>query len=323
MVENKMSEYDKFEHIKVELPPVKDEEGNVVREGTIDGNYAVISINRPDRLNALTEQTTADISGALRVLELDGSIRCVVLRGTKDFTKKPAFSAGADLGAAFGKELNPSVGWHMGLAMRIRHRDYDELEQFSKPVIAAVDGFALGGGCELVLACDIVICTERSKIGLPEINRGIIPANGGVTRMAARVGLGRALQICMLGEPIDGKTALDWGLANFCVPDGEEFEKLVHEKAKWFGESATTALYVIKKCVKFGTRYPQLGLMMEQMGFGMNTLSHDAKEGILAFNRKIKCPGPGCQRGKLADGSKCPVCGGRRKIKDTPHFLGK
>ncbi len=311
-----------FEHIKIEWPTKKDEQGNVLREGTVDGNYAVISINRPDRLNALTEQTVSEISQALRIMEPDQSIRAVVLRGTKDFTKKPAFSAGADLAAAFHKDLKPNIGWHMALAMRMRHRDYDELEQFSKPIIAAVDGFALGGGLELVLCCDIVIVSDRSKLGLPEINRGILPANGGVTRLAARVGVGRALQIAMLGDPIDGQTAVDWGLANFIAPAGEEFEKLVSEKAKWFGEAATTSLFVIKKCVKFGTRYEQLGLMMEQLGFGLNQGSFDAKEGILAFNRKIKCPNPDCQRGKLADGSTCPVCKGARKIKDTPHFKG-
>ncbi|MGQ4874464.1 MAG: enoyl-CoA hydratase-related protein [Promethearchaeia archaeon] len=310
-----------FEHIKVEWPTKVDDQGNVIREGTIDGNYAVISINRPDRLNALTEQTVSEIATALRMMETDQSVRAVVLRGTKDFTKKPAFSAGADLAAAFHKDLKPNVPWHMALAMRIRHRDYDEIEQFSKPLIAAVDGFALGGGLELVLCCDIVIATDRAIFGLPEINRGILPANGGVTRLAARIGLNRALRVCMFGEHFDAKTMLDWGLVSWVVPAGDEFENFVHEKAKWFGEAATTALFVIKKCVKFGTRYEQLGLMMEQLGFGLNSQSYDAKEGIMAFNRKIKCPN--CKgKGKLEDGSKCPVCGGRRKIKDTPHFKG-
>ena len=207
-----MSVYENFDHCKIELPTAVNKQGEVIREGTIDGNYAVISINRPDRLNALTEQTVSEISRALRIMEIDGSVRAVVLRGTKDFTKKPAFSAGADLGAAFNKSLNPSIPMHMSIAMRIRHRDYDEIEQFSKPLIAAVDGFALGGGCELVLCCDIVIVSDRSKIGLPEINRGILPANGGVTRMAARVGINRALKMCMFGEPIDDRLQLigDW-----------------------------------------------------------------------------------------------------------------
>ncbi len=310
-----------FEHIKIEWPTKVDDQGVVVREGTIDGNYAVISINRPDRLNALTEQTVSEISGALRIMETDGSVRAVVLRGTKDFTKKPAFSAGADLAAAFSPGLKPNVTWHMALAMRIRHREYDEIEQFSKPLIAAVDGFALGGGCELVLCCDIVIVSDRSKIGLPEINRGIFPANGGVTRMAERIGTNRALRMAMFGEPIDGQTAVDWGLASWIRPAGDEFEKLVHEKAKWFGDAPTTALYVIKKCVKFGTRDIQLGLMMEQMGFGINQASFDAKEGILAFNRKVKCPNCG-GKGKFEDGTTCNVCKGRRKIKHTPKFKG-
>ena len=310
-----------FEHIKIEWPTKTDEQGNVIREGTVDGNYAVISMNRPDRLNALTEQTVSEISRALRIMETDGSVRAVVLRGTKDFTKKPAFSAGADLAAAFSPGLKPNVTWHMALAMRIRHRDYDEIEQFSKPLIAAVDGFALGGGCELVLCCDIVIVSDRSKLGLPEINRGIFPANGGITRMAARIGVNRALRMAMFGEPIDGQTAVDWGLASWIAPAGEEFEKLVHEKAKWFGEAATTALFIIKKCIKFGTRYEQLGLIMEQIGFGVNSGASDSTEGIMAFNRKVKCPKCG-GKGKFEDGTKCDMCGGRRKIKDTPHFIG-
>ncbi len=310
-----------FEHIEIEWPTRVDEQGNVVREGTIDGNYAVISLNRPDRLNALTNQTLSDIAQALRLMEADQSVRAVVLRGTKNLTKKPSFSVGADLGSSFGKGLKPNIPWHMALAMRIKHREYDEFEQFNKPLIAAVDGFALGGGIELVLTCDIVIASDRSIFGVPEINRGIFPANGGITRMAARVGLNRALRMAYFGEHFDAKTMLDWGLVSWIAPAGEEFEKLVHEKAKWLGDAPTTALFVIKKGVKFGTRYPQLGLIMEQMGFGINQVSFDAKEGIAAFNRKVKCPNCG-GKGKFEDGTTCNVCKGRRKLKDTPHFKG-
>jgi enoyl-CoA hydratase len=272
-------------------------------------------------LNALTEQTVSEIAQALRIMELDGSVRAVVIRGTKEVTKKPAFSAGADLAAAFHKELRPNIPMHMSLAMRIRHRDYDEFEQFSKPLIAAVDGFALGGGCEIVLCCDIVLASDRASFGLPEIHRGIFPANGGVTRMAARIGVNRALRMAMFGEQIDAKTMLDWGLVSWMAPAGDEFEKLVHEKAKWLGDMPTTALFVIKKCVKFGTRDIPLGLMMEQLGFGVNSASFDSTEGIMAFNRKIKCPKCG-GKGKFEDGTKCDMCGGRRKIKDSPHFKG-
>ena len=310
-----------FEHLKIEWPTQVNDAGEVLREGTIDGNYAVISINRPDRLNALTEQTVSEIAQALRIMETDGSVRAVVLRGTKDFTKKAAFSAGADLAAAFSPGLRPNIPMHMAIAMRIRHREYDEFEQFSKPLIAAVDGFALGGGCEIVLCCDVVIASDRARFGLPEINRGIFPANGGVTRMAARIGVNRALRMAMFGEPIDGQTALDWGLATWMAPAGEEFEKLIHEKAKWLGDAPTTALYIIKKCVKFGSRYQELGCMMEQFGFGVNSASFDAKEGIMAFNRRVKCPVCG-GKGKMEDGSTCENCKGRRKIRDSPHYKG-
>lgn len=316
-----MTEEAKFEHLKIEWPTLKDEQGNVIREGTIDGNYAVISINRPDRLNALTEQTVAEISQALRIMEMDGSIRAVVLRGTKDFTKKPAFSAGADLAAMVDPRLKMNVPMHMSMAMRIRHRDYDEMEQFSKPLIAAVDGFALGGGFEIVLTCDIVIASDRAIFGTPEIHRGIFSANGGVTRLAERIGLNRALRVGYFGEQFDAKTMHDWGLVTWMAPAGDEFEKLVHEKAKWLGDAPTTALFIIKKCVKFGTRYPQLGIMMEQLGFGVNSASFDSKEGIAAFNRRVRCPV--CNgKGKMEDGSTCENCGGRKRIKDTPHFKG-
>ena len=316
-----MSEYEGFEHLKIELPTVVDDKGNVIREGTIDGNYAVISINRPDRLNALTEQTVNEISRALRIMELDESIRAVVLRGTKEVTKKPAFSAGADLGAMVDKRLRMNVPMHMSIAMRIRHRDYDEMAQFSKPLIAAVDGFALGGGFELVLTCDIVIASDRAIFGTPEIHRGIFSSNGGVTRLAERIGLNRALRVGYFGEQFDAKIMLEWGLVTWMAPAGEEFEKLVHEKAKWLSDAPTTALFIIKKCVKFGTRYPQLGIMMEQLGFGVNSASFDSKEGIAAFNRKVRCPV--CNgKGKMEDGSACKNCGGRKRIKDTPHFKG-
>ena len=309
-----------YGHIRVDYPIIKDDEGNITK-GTIDGNYAVIVLNRPDRLNALTEQTVSEITHALRGFEVDSNVRAVVIRGTKDFTKKPAFSAGADLGAAFSKGLNPGIPMHMSQAMRNRHRDYDEIEQFSKPLVAAVDGFAYGGGCEIVLCCDLVIASDRAKFGLPESNRGIFPANGGVTRMAARVGLNRAMEIAMFGEPLSGEKALEWGLVNWMAPAGDEFEKLVHEKASWLGNAATTALFVIKKCVKFGTRNIQLGTIMEQMGFGINSASSDSKEGIMAFNRKVKCPK--CKgKGKFEDGTQCDNCGGRRKLKDVPHFKG-
>jgi enoyl-CoA hydratase/3-hydroxyacyl-CoA dehydrogenase len=277
-----MSQKQKYEHLKIELP--KNKPG-----GTIDGNYAVVSINRPDKLNSLQVQTVEEIANFLKSIEVDPDVRCVVLRGVKEFTKKPAFSSGADLTSSFGPGVKPNIPMHMAIAMRMRMRYYDEIEQFTKPLIAAVDGFALGGGCELVLVCDIVIASKRSTFGFPEIERGILPGNGGCTRMARRIGLNRALRMTYFGEQITAEQMQDWGLVSWVADDGEPFEKLVQEKAKWLGEAPTTALYVIKKCVKFGTQVPtDIGLHFEQLGFGVNSASSDVKEGIQAFIKKQK-----------------------------------
>ncbi len=252
-----------------------------------EGNYAVISINRPDKLNALTTDTLREIYEAMEQFEVDSSVRCIVLRGTKNVTKKPAFSAGADLAAGMGKGLKPNIPSHMAIGMQQKHKYYTLIEQFIKPVIAAVDGFALGGGCELTLVCDIVIATRRSSFGFPEIARGIFPANGGTQRMARRVGVARALKMCLFGQPESAETMHNWGYVSFLCNEGEEFEKLIHEKASWLGNAATTSLYVIKKAVKFGTQIPiEIGNIFEMLGFGVNAGSKDVNEGIMAFLQK-------------------------------------
>lgn len=275
-----------YQHIKVETPIKKDKEGNVV-SGTIDGNYAVISMNRPDKLNALQVLTVKEIYEALETMELDPDIRAVVLRGTKDFTKKPAFSAGADLSASFGPGVKPNIPFHMAVAMQMRHRYYDLIEAFPKPLIAAVDGYALGGGCELTLVCDLVIATKRAKFGFPEIERGIFPANGGTQRMARHIGLARATKMCYFGQPVSAEQMHEWGYVSFLAEEGDEFEKLVDEKATWLGNAATTSLIMIKKCLKFGTQVPiPIGLQFEQLGFGVNSAAKDVQIGIKAFLRR-------------------------------------
>jgi enoyl-CoA hydratase/3-hydroxyacyl-CoA dehydrogenase len=268
-----MSEEKKYKHILVE----KVEEGN----------YAVISLNRPDKLNALHNPLLKEVVEALESMEIDPKVRCVVLRGTKDFTKKPAFSSGADLSYGMGKGLNMKIPAHMQHAMYTKHKYYDLIEEFNKPLIAAVDGYAFGGGCELSLVCDIVIATKRSFFGFPEIVRGIFPANGGTQRMARRIGINKALKMLYFGERESAETMFEWGHVSFLANEGEEFEKLVHEKASWLGNAPTTALMIIKKSAKFGTQVPlKIGLIMEQMGFGINSASSDVMEGINAFLKR-------------------------------------
>ena len=270
----KLSQDLKFEHVKLE----RNEEGN----------YAVISINRPDRLNALQNQTLEDIANALESVEVDTSIRCVVIRGTKDFTKKPAFSAGADL--ASGSRRGPTLDYnnirHRGHAMYLRHKYYDKIEAFPKPIIAAVDGYALGGGLELVLVCDIVIASKRSQFGFPEIKRGIFPGNGGTQRMVRHLGKMRVNRMAYFGEHFTAEQMDKWGFISFLVDD-DKFEEFVHEKASWLGNAATNALYVIKKCIQYGTQVPlNVGLQFEYWGYALNTTSKDAAEGVRAFNEK-------------------------------------
>lgn len=268
-----MSEEKEYDHIIVEK-----------RE---EGNYAVIAINRPEKLNALQTKTVREIYEALEDMEMDNDVRCVVLRGTKDYTKKPAFSSGADLSAGYGSGIKPNIPVHMTIAMQQKHRYYDLIEQFPKPLIAAVDGYALGGGCELTLVCDIVIATKRSEFGFPEIDRGIFPANGGTQRMIRHIGQARTMKMIYFGESVPAEKMHEWGYVSFLAEEGEEFENLVDEKATELGNSATTSLTVIKKCIKFGSQASiPIGLQYEQLGFGVNSAADDVQEGIKAFLRK-------------------------------------
>lgn len=267
-----MSEGKKFEHVKIE----KVEEGN----------YAVISIIRPDRLNALQNQTLREIAEALETVEIDQSVRCVVLRGVKEYTKKPAFSAGADLSARGDSKLDPQNIRHRSHAMYLRHKYYDLIEAFPKPLIAAVDGYALGGGLELVLVCDIVIASKRSEFGFPEIKRGIFPGNGGTQRMTRHIGKMKVNRMMYFGEHISASEMYEWGFVSFLVND-DKFEEFVNEKASWLGNAATNALFVIKKCVQYGTQVPlNIGLQFEHWGYALNTTSKDVIEGVSAFLQK-------------------------------------
>jgi len=268
-----------YSHIKVKVP--KSEGGN------IEGNYAVISLNRPDKLNAITLKTLREIVNALESMELNSNIRCVVLRGTKNYTKKPSFSTGADLSNPFEPGIKPNIPIHMTYAITLLHTCFDLIEKFPKPLICAVDGFALGGGCELSLACDIVIASKRSTFGFAEILRGIFPSGGGTQRIVRNLGFARSLEMLYFGKRYSAEEMFKWGYVSFIAKEGEEFENLVHEKAKELGNSATTSLSVIKKCLKFGTQVPiSIGLQFEQLGFGVNSAASDVQEGIKAFLRK-------------------------------------
>ena len=272
-MEFKLSELN-FNHIEIE----KMEEGN----------YAVISINRPEKLNALQNITLKEIADALETMELDGSIRCVVLRGTKNVVKKPAFSAGADLARRGSPEIDPKNLMDQSHMMYIRHKYYDLIEKFPKPIIAAVDGYALGGGFELVLLCDIVIASKRSTFGFPEIKRGIAPFNGGTQRLLRNIGKIRTKTMIYFGEHYPAEVMYKWGMVSFLV-ENDEFEKVVHEKASWIGNAPTKSLFVIKKAIDYGSQVPlNVGLQFELLGYAINSQSADVREGVTAFLEKRK-----------------------------------
>ncbi len=259
---------------------------NITIEIVKEGNYAVISINRPDKLNALDYYTLKEIAEALELHEVNPQVRCVVLRGTKEYTKKPAFSAGADLSARGFEDLEKDNLRHQYQAMYRRHKYYDLIEEFPKPLIAAVDGYALGGGFELVLACDIVIASERSVFGFPEIRRGIFPANGGTQRLVRHLGVFEAKKLMFFGDHYSAKQMHELGIVGFLVKD-DEFEQFVHEKASWLGNAPTNSLFLIKKSINYGTQVAlNVGLQFEHFGYALNSTSQDVQEGVKAFLEK-------------------------------------
>ena len=267
-----MVEKEKYEHIKIKR--------------IIESNYAVISINRPDKLNALQNQTLREIAEALQSMETDQNVRCVVIRGTMEYTKKPAFSAGADLAARGNSNLDPDNLRHQSHAMYIRHKYYNSIEEFPKPLIAAIVGYALGGGFELVLVCDISIASKRSTFGFPEIQRGIFPANGGTQRLIRNLGKMRVKRLMFFGEHYTAEQMFDWGVISFVVDD-DKFEDFVKERATWLGNAATNSLFLIKKSIDYGTQVPfNIGLQFEQMGYAINSRSKDVAEGVNAFLEK-------------------------------------
>lgn len=259
---------------------------HIIVEVNEENNYAVISINRPEKLNALHNITLKEIAEALEKMALNKSVRCVVLRGTKEYTKKPAFSAGADLSARGHPDMDYKNLMDQSYGMHLRHKFYDNIEAFPKTLIAAVDGYALGGGFELALVCDIIIASKRSTFGFPEIKRGIAPFNGGTQRLIRNLGKIRTKTMIYFGEHYPAEIMYNWGLVSFLV-ENDKFEDFVHEKASWIGNAATKSLFVIKKAIDYGSQAPlNLGLQFEHLGYAVNSQSKDVVEGVTAFLQK-------------------------------------
>src|SRR5918993_2706835 len=179
---------------------------------TLNENILTVTINRPDKLNAINQVVMDDLDKVMDEVYNNAEIRSVIITGSGS----KAFVAGADI-----SEFN-GLGKEEGMAMAKKGQDvFFKIENSPKPVVAAVNGFALGGGCELAMACHFRIASENAKFGQPEVNLGLIPGYGGTQRLVQLVGKGRAMELLMTGNMIDASIALEYGLVNHVVPQDE------------------------------------------------------------------------------------------------------
>jgi enoyl-CoA hydratase len=242
------------------------------------GRVAVVTINRPEKRNALNIQTRAEGAAALEELREDEGVRVVVFTGAGD----KAFIAGADIGEFAGRTAVTQRDVMTGRSL------FTAIDTFPKPVIAMINGYCLGGGCELAMACDLRIASERASFGQPEINLGIIPGGGGTQRLTHLVGEGKAMELILTGEIIDAQTAYSYGLVNMVVAAGE-LEAKTMEIANRIAEKSPIALRMAKEAVKTASRSPlDEGLRREIDLFALCFSSEDKDEGVKAFLEKRK-----------------------------------
>ena len=243
-----------------------------------EGKVAVLTINRPDKLNALNSSVHLEGVQALDELRMDDSVRVVVITGSGE----KSFIAGADISEFEGKTPVTQRATFQERTL------FNTIDSFPKPVIAMVNGFCLGGGNELALACDLRVCSENARFSQPEINLGIIPGGGGTQRLTRLIGEGRSMEICLTGDMIDAETAHRFGLVNHVYPQAELKAKTM-ELASKIAEKAPIALQLVKEAVKFASRSNlDEGLRREVDLFAICFSTQDKKEGVSAFLEKRK-----------------------------------
>lgn len=242
------------------------------------GAVAVLTINRPDKLNALNSSVHAEGVAALDELRKDDSVRVLVITGSGP----KSFIAGADISEFEG--MTPVTQRNQFHEKTL----FNTIDAFPKPVIAMINGFCLGGGNELALACDIRICSENARFSQPEINLGIMPGGGGTQRLTRLIGEGRAMEMILSGDMIDAATANKFGLVNHVFPAEELAEKTMEFAAK-IAEKAPIALQLSKEAVKFASRSNlDEGLRREVDLFAICFSTEDKQEGVAAFLEKRK-----------------------------------
>jgi enoyl-CoA hydratase len=244
----------------------------------ISNQICTITINRPEKLNALNNLVIEELGKAIDHIYNNPVIRSAVITGSGD----KAFVAGADISEFLGLTIE------QGMAMAKKGQQlFFKIENSPKPIIAAVNGFALGGGCELAMSCHFRVASENAKFGQPEVNLGLTPGYGGTQRLSQLIGKGRALELLMSGNLIDAKAALQYGLVNHIVP----LEELISTTNSILETINTKAPLAVAKCISaVNAAYDSSvnGYEMELLAFGECFATEDMKEGATAFLEKRK-----------------------------------
>jgi len=243
-----------------------------------EGRVAILTINRPKKLNALNEQVRNESLAHLEALQEDDSIGCVVITGAGE----KSFIAGADIGEFEGRSP-----FDQREAMRFP-RVFDVMANFPKPVIAMINGFCLGGGCELAMSCDMRIASDKAKLGQPEIKLGLIPGGGGTQRLPRLVGLGNAMRLILTGDMISAEEAKEMGLVDQVVP-AEDLRTATLGLAQRIAGQSPLTLRVAKEAMRASERLTiEEGILYERDLFCLCFSSEDKKEGVDAFLAKRK-----------------------------------
>jgi len=244
-----------------------------------DGDLAIVTLDRQERLNALNAEVFTELGEAFDSLRYDDQVRGVIVTGAGD----KAFVAGADIGELAKMDALSGVQ-----VSRTGQGVFRTIERFPKPVLAAVGGFALGGGCELALTCHMRVASENARFGLPEVGLGIIPGFGGTVRLARLVGLGRAVEMALTGEMIDADAALGMGLVTHVVPQ-EELLARSKEILRKVTKNGPLAVRMVLESIYRGldtTLVEATGV--ESTLFGLLASTEDMREGMTAFLEKRK-----------------------------------
>jgi enoyl-CoA hydratase len=237
---------------------------------------AVVTLNRPQQLNALNWQLVGELADACEVLDRDAACGCIVLTGAGD----KAFAAGADI-----KEMAGQTPVSM---LSGEFNAWDRIRRIHTPMIAAVGGYAFGGGLELAMHCDLIIASENAKFGQPEINLGIIPGAGGTQRLARTLGKFITMEMVLTGRTYSAQELFQLGLLNHVVPQGQHLDK-AKEVARSIAEKAPVAARLAKEAVLAAFETPlEQGLATEKRLFAMLFSTEDQKEGMAAFIEKRK-----------------------------------